>query len=1090
MRNRIPRLFVIGLPLALLLVGLGFLLTLTPAAASPEKGDGLAIESPMAVVNTCGAITTTTTWTPDNLYVADGCDVTIDPGVTLTLQGGTVAKFGGVGSALIVHGDLVVQGSQAAPVAITSLHDDDHGDPAAGSSGTPAAGDWYGLHFAAGSAGIFEHAFIGYAGSGAWNGVAGWNEAQIRVVGADLSMQHSTVDSGLTIGIYFEGANLAPTLQDVQIGNNSGATTWPYSSAVLQDTVNMQPTYSDLTFSGNDTDAVVIWWNREVMQQDVTLGATVFSFICGYTDCPLVVPSGRTLTLAPGAKVAFPHYSYRLIMTAGSTLLAEGTPTQPITFTSILTTPQPGNWQGIVLNNGATARLANCDVSYGGANSYGGLQIESTDVQVSDCHIHHHATDGIDVAYRDIAPTFTDVTVTDNEGYGVQVGGNHAASDPDTQPLFEGGFIERNALGGVAMQYETGHRPTLRGVEINDNGGDGVLVASHLSAPVLENVTLNGNSGAAVSWWAGTSPTFLDLSASGNGVDALINTGGDIWGGSHWGIADAGLPVYLVGNTRIQGGALLSIEPGTTLILTPTVYLKNTEGGSLYALGTPERPITFTGVTPTPGAWGYIDAWDSTLFLSHCTVEYGGAYAANGYAMINSGGSKPNVVQNCRLHRSLGVGYKRSWGDSEPLLRNNAIYSNTTYGVLKTWGPSLDARYNWWGDASGPYHPTQNPGGQGDAVGEFENVIFQPWLTAPPTQTLAAGGMVVDTGAPSRVSPGQTASYAIQYMNGLTQTVENGVLMMQLPVAAEYVDSSGGGIYWAERGQVFWRLGDLAPGDSDLVTVRVRFQWGLPADYQDGTITLLEGSNYPARQPEIEISPYLTYQEVTIVGQTPLSVGEFATELGAYPALQMLYDQALADNYSYHSAAHVERSDGQIFTEAILIGPDLQSAQLLTRNGDGVLATTLGPTEYSVQDTAGGVSVSLLTGEQSYWGSWAAEAGALDGSALLQPTDCGPGACKRNCIGKLLTLQYLAYKGGRVLAWTAFSIFSGGATVPAAIWEVGSVVVDIHECTVVCDGDPSTHCCTAGQVRWSKGWWSRLSNTCPAPSISTNTRPQ
>jgi len=38
----------------------------------------------------------------------------------------------------------------------------------------------------------------------------------------------------------------------------------------------------------------------------------------------------------------------------------------------------------------------------------------------------------------------------------------------------------------------------------------------------------------------------------------------------------------------------------------------------------------------------------------------------------------------------------------------------------------LNAILNWWGDDSGPYHPGQNPNGQGDQVDD--NVIFDPWL--------------------------------------------------------------------------------------------------------------------------------------------------------------------------------------------------------------------------------------------------------------------------------------------------------------------------------------------------------------------------
>lgn len=37
---------------------------------------------------------------------------------------------------------------------------------------------------------------------------------------------------------------------------------------------------------------------------------------------------------------------------------------------------------------------------------------------------------------------------------------------------------------------------------------------------------------------------------------------------------------------------------------------------------------------------------------------------------------------------------------------------------------------NWWGDASGPFHPFNNPNGRGEAVGE--NIEFTGWLRSPP----------------------------------------------------------------------------------------------------------------------------------------------------------------------------------------------------------------------------------------------------------------------------------------------------------------------------------------------------------------------
>ncbi len=1082
MKHKMQRLSVIGLALALAFTGLYLLLTpIVTASRSPTVA-----AHPLATVNACGTITSTTTWTPDNLYVADNCDVVVSAGVTLTLQAGTAVKFGGAASALIVQGSLAVEGTQANPVAITSLHDDAHGAPAPGSSGAPAAGDWYGIHFAEGSAGNIEHAFIGYAGSGAFNSTVysmisnGYSYAQVRVMNASLTMRHTTVDSGLRKGVYLEGTGITPVIEDVHVADNNDPAWNKPGYAIYQSTVNMQPTYSDLTFSGNDVNAVTIY--RDWMTQSVTLGGTVFSFECSLTDCPLTIPAGLTLTVAPGTQLLFPavsagSYPYRLVVETGATLLAEGTPTQPITFTSILTTPQPGDWQGIVVNTGGTARLAHCDVSYGGANGYGGLDLHSSDVEVSDCHLHHHLYDGVIMRYQGIAPSFTDVDVTDNGRHGIYFEAS------DTQLTFNGGSIQRNAQDGVSINSSVyNNRLTFRDVAVNDNGGDGMNLSSLGTTPLLENVDFNGNTGAAVRWRAGTSPTFRYLSASGNGLDALINTGGDIWGGSYWAVAEAGLPVYLVGNTIIKGGALLSIEPGTTLILTPTVAIANTAGGSLYALGTPEQPITFTGVTQTPGAWGYIDS-SSALFLSHCTFEYGGAYTS--YGMINTWGSGPAVVQNCRIRHSLGAGLKMSWGDS-PLVRNNEIYSNTTYGVLKTDGPTLDARYNWWGDPSGPYHATQNPDGQGNAVGQYENVVFTPWLTAPPTQTVPLGQMIVGTGAPEWVSPGQTVDYAIYYLNGMTQTVENAVLMMQLPGAAEYVDSSHGGIYWPERDQVFWKLGDIDPNASELLSVRVRFQWGLQPDYRDGTITLLAGSNYQQTglagsnylQTEMDVTPYLEYQPVTLVDRTLLSEAEFAAERAAYPKLQALYDEALAQGYSYFAAARVELDDGHVFTEAIMIPPDRQSTRLLTRDEDGSLAYSINRNEVAVHDATGGMTMSLLTNQQTFWGSWQPDAGFAADAAPTSVLACTPKICKVNCVGQKLTLSYMKKMAGKILAWTAFSFFTGGGGAPAAIWEIGSTTIDIYKCFADCNADQNTHCCTGNQVYWETGFGTDLANGC------------
>ena len=62
-------------------------------------------------------------------------------------------------------------------------------------------------------------------------------------------------------------------------------------------------------------------------------------------------------------------------------------------------------------------------------------------------------------------------------------------------------------------------------------------------------------------------------------------------------------------------------------------------------------------------------------------------------------------------------------------INNNIIEGNTRGGILNKVQTEVDATNNWWGDPSGPHHPTLNPNGKGDKVSG--NVLFKPWLTAP-----------------------------------------------------------------------------------------------------------------------------------------------------------------------------------------------------------------------------------------------------------------------------------------------------------------------------------------------------------------------
>jgi hypothetical protein len=78
-----------------------------------------------------------------------------------------------------------------------------------------------------------------------------------------------------------------------------------------------------------------------------------------------------------------------------------------------------------------------------------------------------------------------------------------------------------------------------------------------------------------------------------------------------------------------------------------------------------------------------------------------------------------------------------SISDARPTLDSNLIeiQRGQAVTIYPDYPVTIVARNNYWGDPSGPYHPTLNPNGRGDTL-LSDSVLFIPWLTAPPDTTM------------------------------------------------------------------------------------------------------------------------------------------------------------------------------------------------------------------------------------------------------------------------------------------------------------------------------------------------------------------
>jgi parallel beta-helix repeat protein len=152
-------------------------------------------------------------------------------------------------------------------------------------------------------------------------------------------------------------------------------------------------------------------------------------------------------------------------------------------------------------------------------------------------------------------------------------------------------------------------------------------------------------------------------------------------------------------------------------------------GGGGIGVNVYSSPIiknnTITGNIADFGAGIEISFYSSpTILCNRITDNTASAKGGGIYICLHSA----PTIDSCTISNNDGDGVYIDHSAAARINYSN-ITNNTSYGVRKVDPDAIDAEYNWWGDASGPYHPDSNPGGMGDSVSDW--VDFIPWLDQP-----------------------------------------------------------------------------------------------------------------------------------------------------------------------------------------------------------------------------------------------------------------------------------------------------------------------------------------------------------------------
>jgi len=687
--------------------------------------------------NFCGVISVNTTWNASGSpYLAYNCDITITQGVKLTLDPGAILKI--LTGTVYNYGTLVGNGTAAEPAVITSWKDDAYGGDSNGDGGAtaPAKGDWNTILVTGTGSISLNHTIVQYGGTGV---------GLISTIGrgGPITVTNSTLAYSKRMGIYARDTSPSIYISNTRFLTTSetGLYVFPYNEPVTGTIINNvfintatsptatshysqpvmlnlhQPTSGRWEIAGNSgaNNRYNGMYVEGYVNGPFVLGsnAITFPYIAGGIH---IMPSGA-ITIAQGNVVKFMFADLTtktvdLSFMVGGRFVAQGSPAQPVVFTSIFddsyggdtngdgsaTTPGSGDWHKIwITQTSGSVNLNNAILRYGGG-----------------------AKSGSTAPANVVMDTGGGLTVTNSI---VAFAAKTGVQAKNGRVFITGTQFLTNGLNGLELQSAT----------------------TALSAQILTN-TFQGNGHAwttdtqryAMRAYMGTygfatGSAILDNSGSGNNRNAIYLDGSR--SGTMSLRSGTGLPFWVPGFT-IEGKTL-TLLPGTIVKFANTSsYIQTISGGVLNVAGQNGKPVVFTSskddnyegdtngdgsaTLPAAGDWQYLLINPgTTATLDYARVQYGGS--TTGGAIYNLG---TLTVTHSAINDNAYYGIRDTTGNCT--VTGNDIADND-FGLTSSVG--CGAENNWWGDASGPYDPVGNPGGLGDQVSA--NVDYNPWVTTP-----------------------------------------------------------------------------------------------------------------------------------------------------------------------------------------------------------------------------------------------------------------------------------------------------------------------------------------------------------------------
>jgi hypothetical protein len=233
-----------------------------------------------------------------------------------------------------------------------------------------------------------------------------------------------TVNKTISVSVPI-GTVLTSLTTDISIA--SGHTINPASGVVQNFT-------SPVVYTVKRPDNTTTTWTVMVATAEVNVDQDITSSVTWTSDKVYLITGDITignnsiLTIQPGTVIKFSAgASLTVGYSSNATVIANGTASNPIIFTSSALAPAAGAWEGLffdgnTLNN---TSLSYCKILYAGSNTnYGALNINGCDLAINNCTISLSGSYGIYTSYTNSLggfSSFANNTINTTSKYGLVI---------------------------------------------------------------------------------------------------------------------------------------------------------------------------------------------------------------------------------------------------------------------------------------------------------------------------------------------------------------------------------------------------------------------------------------------------------------------------------------------------------------------------------------------------------------------------------------------------------------------------------------------------------------------------------------------